>query len=303
MVLGEALIDLLEIRAGDDPVYRPVVGGGPLNVAVGVAALGGRVEFVGSIGDDAFGRRILRLLHEAGVGHQAVRTVAAATTLAVTTFDGAEPEFHFYGEPRSYGLLRSEDLDLTAVCDAAAIYCGSIALLCEPTLAAARRVWAQAGGVRTFDPNVRPNLGVEMSVVREVAEEFSAGADLVKLSAADAAALYGVAPRLAAERLAELGAGAVVVTLGADGALVHHGGRFAVVAGARVEPVDATGAGDATMAALIAGILADGLPGDLAAWVRLTTDAMQVAALVCESPGGAMAMPTRDQVERRFGRT
>jgi fructokinase len=31
------------------------------------------------------------------------------------------------------------------------------------------------------------------------------------------------------------------------------------------------------------------------------TFALRVAGLVCESPGGATAMPTRADVERRFG--
>lgn len=300
MILGEALVDLLETRIGDEVVYRPAVGGAPLNVAVGIARLGGRAEFAGSLGDDAFGRRIGGFLRDAGVGTRGVRIVDAPTTLAVTTFEGTDPHFRFYGEPPSYGLLGPTDLDPAAVRDAAVVYCGSIALLTEPVLAAARRAWAIAGPVRTFDPNIRPSLKADPRAVRRIVEEFAATADLVKLSGADAKALYGAPPRAAAERLAGLGAATVVVTLGPQGALVVTGDQFAVVTGFPVAAIDTTGAGDATMAGLLAGILADGLPDDLSGWVRLTDEAMRVAALVCEAPGGATAMPTRDQVRRRF---
>lgn len=308
VVIGEALIDLLETRTGEPDgcgsgggiVYRPAVGGAPLNVAVGVARLGGRAEFVGSVGDDAFGRRIRGFLRDSGVGDRGVVTVDAPTTLAVTAFEGSEPDFHFYGEPRSYGLLGPDDLDPALVGGAAALYCGSIALLAEPVLAAARRAWTVPGPFRAFDPNVRPNLLPDPPAARAMVEEFAATADLVKLSAADARTLYGASPREAAEWFAGLGAAAVVVTLGPDGAIVAYRGRSETVYGVRVDAVDTTGAGDATMAALVAGVLDAGPPDDLAGWVRLTGEAMRVAAVVCEAPGGATAMPTREAVRRRF---
>ena len=40
VVLGEALIDLLDSECDGEPVYRQSIGGAPLNVAVGVARLG-----------------------------------------------------------------------------------------------------------------------------------------------------------------------------------------------------------------------------------------------------------------------
>jgi fructokinase len=263
VVIGEALVDLLEARVGGEIVYRPAVGGAPLNVAVGLARLGGRVEFCGSVGADVFGRRIREYLRSAGVRDRGVVRVDVPTTLALTAFDGAEPDFHFYGQPPSYGLLAPEHLNLELVEHSDVLYCGSIALLEEPVLAAARSAWACDGPVRTFDPNIRPRLLKDRDATRAMVEEFCATADLVKLSAADARALYDTTPRAVADRLTNLGAGTVIVTLGADGALVARGEQFAVVAGVRVNAVDTTGAGDATMAALLAAILESGVPTDL----------------------------------------
>jgi len=334
MVLGEALVDLLDGECDGVPVYRQAVGGAPLNVAVGVARLGGAVEFVGSLGDDVLAGRIRNLLTAAGVGQRGVREQAVATTLGVVTFSGAEPDFRFYGSPPSYGLLGPEDLDVSLVTGAAVVYAGSIALLCPPVLAAARRAWALATGWRVFDPNVRPRLLPDRTAVagaRAVVEEFASSADLVKLSVADAEVLYGSRPAVvagvsggvrpaggrgtppggadsdrvaeaAAERLRALGARTVVVTSGPRGALVSAGpeGRAEWLPAPRVEAVDATGAGDSVMAALIAELLADGLPTDAAGWHERVRFALRVAALVCESPGGAVAMPTRADVSRRF---
>lgn len=300
VIMGEALVDLLETHIGGERVFRPTVGGAPLNVAVGIVRLGGEAELLGSVGGDAFGRSIRSYLRECGVGDRGLVDVAAQTTLAVTTFVEAEPSFSFYGSPRSYGLLRPEALNPGSIAAAGLLYTGSIALLCEQALAAARMAWAIAGPVRVFDPNVRPALGGDLAELRRVVEEFAATADLVKLSAADAEALYGAGPRTVAERLSRLGAGAVVVTMGEQGALVRHDGQTAIVAGVEVRAVDATGAGDAVMAAMSTGILDEGCPQDMAGWVRLATDAMYVAGAVCEASGAATAMPTREQIRRRF---
>ncbi|SDZ11545.1 fructokinase [Micromonospora pattaloongensis] len=304
VVLGEALVDLLEGECDGQLVYRQAIGGAPLNVAVGVARLGGAVEFAGSLGDDVLAGRIRTFLDAAGVGVRGVVEVAAPTTLAVATFTGAEPDFRFYGEPPSYGLLAPDSVDPALVADAAVLYCGSIALLCPPVLAAARQAWAATRGLRVFDPNVRPRMlpdAAALAGFRAVVAEFAATAHLVKLSAADAEVLYdGASPEEAARRLRAAGAGAVVVTRGAAGAVVAAGDGTVLVEAPAVEAVDATGAGDSVMAALIAELLAEGLPDDASGWLPRVAFALRVAALVCESPGGAVAMPTRADVARRF---
>ena len=307
VVLGEALIDLLDGECGGERVYRQAIGGAPLNVAVGVARLGGTVEFVGSIGDDVLGDRLAGFLANVGVGTRNLIRVPAPTTLAVATFDGAEPDFRFYGSPPSYGAFGPADLDQSAVRAAGALYCGSIGLLAPRLLAAARRAWAAAadGPLRVFDPNVRPRLLPDREAVaglRAVVEEFAAKADLVKLSAADAQVLFdGATARQAARWLREVGARTVVVTRGALGALVVAADGEQDVAAPQVRAVDTTGAGDSVMAALIAQLLAGGQPAGVAGWQEYVEFALRVAGLVCESRGAAVAMPTREAVRRRFG--
>ncbi|HTJ39620.1 MAG TPA: carbohydrate kinase [Dactylosporangium sp.] len=297
VVIGEALIDLLESTASGELVYRPAVGGAPFNVAVGIARLGAPVHFLGSFGDDPFGARLLDFLDKTGVGTEGAVTVpGVATTLAVTTFQGHEPTFRFYGAPPSYGLFDAPDVDEGLVAGARLLYCGSMCLLAPPVLAAARRAWAVPGPVRVFDPNVRPIVGLNPDVVAE----FAATADLVKLSSADATALWGDSPEAAAARLLAVGAKAVVVTLGAQGALVAQGSSSVLVPAPRIAPVDATGAGDATMAGISWGILAHGRPADLGGWATLVRVAVHVAGLVCESPGGAVSMPTVADLRARF---
>lgn len=305
MVMGEALIDLLEADLDGEQVYRQAIGGAPLNVAVGVARLGGDARYAGTLGRDVLGDRIAAFLRDAGVDDRGVRRVDVPTTLAVTTFEGAEPTFTFYGEPPSYALLGTDDLDLASVAGAAVLYTGSICLLREPFRSAAQAAWNTAGPLRVFDPNVRPTLLADEAAVdglRELAEGFFATADLVKLSSADAGVLYGEHdPAIAAARIRALGAGAVVVTRGSEGAYIDVGDGTVMIPAPAVDAIDATGAGDSVMAALISRLLHGGHPDGLAAWADHVRFALSVAGLVCERQGGAIAMPTPGELRTRWG--
>jgi len=81
---------------------------------------------------------------------------------------------------------------------------------------------------------------------------------------------------------------------------VASGGEVAELPAPAVRAVDATGAGDSVMGALIAQLLDTGVPADIAGWRSYVEFALRVAGLVCESPGGAVSMPTRTEVARRF---
>lgn len=303
-ILGEALVDLLETPSDTGPVYHAAIGGAPLNVAVGVSRLGCRAHFIGALSDDTWGDRIAAFLADNDVDTRDVRRVDALTTLALTTFTGSEPQFRFYGTPPSYAQVHRTDLDPAVIAGAAVVYTGSISLLAEPIRDTALWAWDQPGPLRVLDPNVRPALLPDRAAVaglRDLVEHFAATADLVKLSAADAAVLYdGAGAEQAAARLRTLGAGAVVVTRGADGAWLDAGDVTAAVAAPVVTAVDATGAGDSVMAALITRLLQTGRPGDATAWYDHLRFALQVAALVCERPGGAAAMPTPAELHRRW---
>ena len=75
-----------------------------------------------------------------------------------------------------------------------------------------------------------------------------------------------------------------------------------MLAAPKVDAVDATGAGDSVMGALVAQLLAEGMPRDEATWHRYVIFALAVAGLVCERPGGAVAMPTHQELTARWGR-
>ena len=91
------------------------------------------------------------------------------------------------------------------------------------------------------------------------------------------------------------------MTCGAKGAYVATAEGNSMLPAPSVTAVDATGAGDSVMGALVRRLLGDGMPADLAGWQRYVRFALAVAGLVCERPGGAVAMPTNDELTARWG--
>lgn len=310
VVVGEALIDLIESDADGQAVFRPMVGGAPLNVAAGLARLGAPAHLITSISTDAFGQRIWDLLGDLGVDHRACRRTEVPTTLAVTSLRDAVPDFAFYtaapaqgsltqADRPSFADLDPADLDHDLVARAATLYCGSIALMYPGVREFAAAAWATPGPLRVLDPNVRPRLLRDRDGLRRTIEEFATVADLVKLSAPDAEILFDLDPVAAARHLRATGARAVVVTRGPDGAYADTEAGPVTVAAPRVQARDTTGAGDACVAALMYGLLADAWPADIAAWREVVGFATTAASLACEVPGGATAMPSLDAINAR----
>ncbi len=298
VAIGEALVDLIEDR--DHTSLRPMPGGSPLNVAVGAARLGTQVEFFGSFGRDGFARRLREFLTANGVGINGSIECEVPTSLAVTTFDGAEPSFAFYGTPPSYGLLQTRHLDMSLLNSAMVVHAGSIGLLESPMYSAAMSAFSVEGPVRTLDPNVRLSMIDDLEAFRDSMETLFRMVDVVKLSIQDARALYQGRAGVVAEQIARFGPRVVIVTLGGGGLLATVDGSTLRIPGRIVDAIDTTGAGDACMAAVIAEIVRRGWPADTKAWEAVLKFAVDVSACTCCAPGGATAMPTRQDVIERF---
>jgi ribokinase len=129
---------------------------------------------------------------------------------------------------------------------------------------------------------------------RELPADLLAGVDVLVPNRSELAVLANApepsTPDEAAALAAQLeGPSAVVVTLGADGALVVENGESTHVPATPVEAVDATGAGDA-----FCGALADGLArGD--SLVTATKWAVRVAGQ-STTRWGAQSSPTRAEL-------
>jgi fructokinase len=306
-VLGEALIDLHMVTgARPQGERRPMArsytaqpGGSPFNVAIGLARLGHRTQFVGRFAQDALGGILRRHAQQSGVvtdwsGGWPGPTPAALFDLGA---DGsARYEFHL-GDVRS-SMFAASDADRIDPTSLDAVHFGSIASWLpgssEPALAAVARL-RESGVFVSYDPNIRAELILDRLQTVRLIEQAAAGSDMIKASEEDLTWLYpGCAPSRVADQWLTRGAVAVIVTRGSQGADCYTANGAVHGVSEPVDVVDTVGAGDAFMAGLLDGLAATGalnrvglakLLASRPATQRIVDTACAHAAATCAVPG------------------
>ena len=255
LVVGESILDVV-MRADGSSESHP--GGSPANVAVGLARLGRDVTLVTELGDDAPGALIREHLATSGVAVSVAPSDApTATALARIDARGAAAyEFTIHWR------LVADRASIPARPDH--VHTGSISSHLPPGASEVARIVreARASATVSYDPNIRVGLSGERASVVSRTEIFVALADVVKASDEDMRWLYpGIELDDVARRWMSLGAGLVVATLGADGSRAWCRESIVHVPPRKVDVVDTVGAGDSYMAALIDGLVREGLTG------------------------------------------
>jgi fructokinase len=252
---GDALIDFLPIKAADGRVaLMPVAGGSCLNVAIGMARLGAPTGFAGGISTDLFGCMIADQAERSQVDLRYATRSAHPTTLAFVRMVNDEPQYAFYDEGTAsrHWTYRKGSIPFAEI---DAIHVGSTTLVNPAGAAETLAMLEDARGLTTvsFDPNCRPNLVQDKAQYVRRMSEFTARADIVRLSDNDFAFLYGDSEHAAkAKTLLAGGVALFVVTRGIRGAVAWHARAGVVEVEARpVELVDTIGAGDSFQAGLL----------------------------------------------------
>jgi ribokinase len=260
-------------RPGETLIGRGSVilpGGKGANQAVAAARLGAAVAMVGAVGDDPNALIALAGLREAQVDLEHVATVDSPTGLAIVTLaDDAENSIVVL--PGANAAVTPELVDDAEHLVSGAEVCVLQVEIPLDTVAHAARM-ANALGTRLL-LNVAP--------AAELSHEALTVADPLVVNEHEAVVLLGhVVTRTedAVRELAELGVRSVVITLGSRGVVGQERGASWTLPARAVTALDSTGAGDAFVGALAAG-LADGLGIEQAAVLATRVAAASVTRL------------------------
>lgn len=298
-VLGDAVVDL--IPDGENHYLR-CAGGAPANVAVGVARLGVPAGFIGRVGDDPLGKFMQQTLQAENVcTKQMILDPAQRTSTVIVDLDNGERSFTFMVNPSADQFLEINDLPNFQADEW--LHCCSIALINEPsratTFEAIRRI-KQAGGFFSFDPNLRESLWASLDEMKQVVNCVVALADVLKFSEeeltllTDSDNLDVATAKITAQYPEKL----IIITLGKDGAVYHLNGKSEIVAGKALQPVDTTGAGDAFVSGLLAGLSQyQNWQEDRDVLVQVIRQANASGALATTAKGAMSALPNRTQLD------
>lgn len=287
--IGDGIIDAVELSPGNVENFP---GGAALNLAVGLSRLGLASQLVTRYGLDRYGFLIERYLREEGVRIFNAPNVDF-TGVAFSRRRNGEPTYEFTPEMYRRRIAFTDEVTV-AIKAAASVAVNSFPFDDARQTDALIAALAQVTGLTVVDPNPRPRLIHDMAAYRQGAERAMAEAALVKFSDEDATLFYGGNRQTAIDRLFGLGVETLLLTHGKEGASLHarSGISVAVPIAAEAKPVvDTMGAGDATLATVIAFILRRGMPDKASDWRACLREAMLVAAATCAHAGGGLILP------------
>ena len=252
-------------------------GGSAANTIVGLARLGIQTGFIGMVGDDADGARLRLEMERDGVDMQGIGIAHGRTGIAIVLVDG-RGERSMYVYPGVNDTLSMTPENLSYAKSAKYLHLSSFAG--ENQFEMQKSVLKESEVRISFAPGM---LYAQKGI--DALQEIISQTGIIFLNRDEIEMLTGAGYRNGAERLNEIGAAVVVVTLGRDGCYIRTPDAETAVPGYGARVVDTTGAGDAFCAGFLCGHL-NGRPLDECG--RLGN---RVAARCIEAVGARAGLP------------
>ncbi len=312
VAIGELLIDFTSkcVDGEGYPTLEAHPGGAPANFLAALCKFGAKGALLGKVGDDAFGKMLLRTLENSGIDTAGMVTDKNVfTTLAFVTLDKTgDREFSFARKPGADTQLRFDELNLSLIDDAKVFHFGTLSLTGEPARSATQQAVAYAkekGKLITFDPNLRKPLWDSLDTAKEQMLWGLGQADVVKISDEEVEFLFGMGVAEGAKHILEhYGVKLVFVTCGEDGSYFANGIACGQVPGVEgIHVVDTTGAGDIFGGSAVWKLLQiRKAPETLneAELRQVTAFACTTASLSTTKPGGISSVPEYSEIMARL---
>ncbi|UVI31904.1 sugar kinase [Paenibacillus spongiae] len=274
-------------------------GGAESNVAIGAARLGCSVGWFGALGEDPFGRKILKTIRGEGVDVSRARFRSDSPTgLMFRETVAGKLAVHYYRKHSAASRMTPADLDLDYIRGCKLLHITGITPAlsesCRETVFAAVAAAKEAGVLVSFDPNLRLKLWTieeARDVVFKLAEQadyFLPGWDELRLlyETDDLEAVKG--------KLAKLNAVTVIKGVEDSTVVLERGEAAAVPFYKADQVIDTVGAGDGFCAGFLTGLMQG----------KSSIEAVRIGSisgsLVVQMRGDWEALPDWQTVESRL---
>lgn len=310
LCLGEILFDLLADQLGRSlsqvESWTPYPGGAPANVACALVKLDTNAGFIGCVGMDQPGDKLIQLLLEVGVDLTGVQRHSKAPTRQVYVVRSAAGDRTFAGfgdyDTAEFADTRLQENQLPIQLFEAAdfLVLGTLELAYSDSAKSVFRALelAEQYDVKiVLDVNWRPVFWPNPDTARQTIQQLFKRIDFLKLSDEEAEWLFNTTdPGAITYRLDSVEG--VLVTAGDKGCAYCLAENEGKVPAFSVEVVDTTGAGDSFVAGFVDQLCQLGIHSlsDPETAKRVVTYASAVGALTTMRPGAIAAQPTAAEV-------
>ncbi|MFX1449904.1 MAG: carbohydrate kinase family protein [Promethearchaeota archaeon] len=291
--IGAALVDLVAVVERfpeiDDEVYVPQLqtkcGGSAANFSVACARLGLKSAFIGKLGSDAFGDRLIQDFKNENVNTDGiVFTDKIGTGICYAAVSGAERKLYAFSGAAN--ILQPKEIRKEIITSSRLIHLASLKNI-EPLEKA-----AEIAKELQIQVSLNPGALIADQGLKKIQRlisltdiYISPQDELIKLMEVDSLqdalkTLFNIGPKIAA------------ITLGSKGSLIADKKKEYKIPPYDVKPLDTTGAGDAFSAGFITGILNNqkleicGKMGNA------------VAAIKIQHIGAREGLPTKDRLDK-----
>ncbi len=310
VALGELLVDFPShgLSEQGNSLYEACPGGAPCNVLSMLSKLGRRTAFIGKVGDDGFGRMLVKTVKSVGIDASGiVFDKDVRTTLAfVNTDEHGERSFSFYRSPGADMMLSEKEVERSLVRGCRVFHFGTLSSTDEPSRTATRAAVKEAraaGALISFDPNLRKRLWKSEEEAKAEMEWGCEHCDILKISDDEAEFLFGetdavVAAAVIKRKFPDIKL--LFITCGARGSYGFYKDLVAFEKAFLTDKtVDTTGAGDTFCGCCLDAVLKYGIDGlDEEKLSETLAFANAAASIVTTRKGALLAMPEREETER-----
>jgi ribokinase len=273
-----------ETISGEDLQIIP--GGKGANQAVAAARQGASVSMIGRVGNDSFGPELINNLKQNNVNTSRVQIDSESATGTATIIVDANGQNSIVLSAGGNGRVSSADVNSASFSDHRLLLL-QLEIPIETVLAATQR--AKERGLRVV---------LNPAPARPLPDELISTPDFIVPNESELSLLTDLAVKdlpsteKAAKALLERGAQNVIVTLGANGALLVTHTEVTHVDTYKVDVIDTTAAGDAFIGGFASALLRD------EALEEAVRYGCACGALASTKFGAQPSMPTREAVER-----
>ncbi len=312
VALGELLIDFApqSVNEAGYPTLSANPGGAPGNFLAALNKYDCKTAMIGKVGDDMFGRLLIKTLQNAGIETKGVLIDKNQfTTLAFVSLDeSGNRDFSFARKPGADTCLTPDEIDESLIADARVFHFGTLSLTNEPAASATRKAveLAKAHGLTiSLDPNLRKPLWKSEADAKAAIEWSLHKADTVKISDEEIEFLWGLTPEEGGKKLLnEYGVSLAYITLGPKGCYAVTASRHITVnSPSGVQVIDTTGAGDIFGGSAMSQFLQyKKSPSDLTEeeLTQIVRFACTAASLSTQKHGGITSVPDKQEVLDRL---
>jgi fructokinase len=306
-VLFDCLADQLGLKLEEVKSWTPYPGGAPANVACALVKLGTSAGFMGAVGEDEPGNKLVKLLQDVGVDTTGVQRHPTAPTrqVYVTRDSGGDRTFAGFGKYDTSEFadtyLQSAKLSPALFAEADFLVLGTLELAYPESEQAVLRSLELAEQYNLkiiLDINWRPVFWQDENTAKTKILALLKRFDFLKLTKEEAQWLFDTNdPGAITYRLNSLEG--VLVTDGEHGCAYCLGENEGKMPAFPMSVVDTTGAGDGFLAGFIYQLQQVGIKNlkDAETAKRIVTYASAVGALTTIKPGAIASQPTAAEVD------